>query len=86
MFAVTFIKSDPPVYVPDKSAAVSLFRQDITGFFVTSRSGALYASVRNLANEPRQLVTISANAPAYTQPRTYTYYGALWTLGVKGTF
>jgi iron complex outermembrane receptor protein len=47
---------------------------------------ALYASVRNLANEPRPLVTISANAPAYTQPRTYTYYGALWTMGVKGTF
>ncbi|MBI5692811.1 MAG: TonB-dependent receptor [Verrucomicrobia bacterium] len=47
---------------------------------------ALYASVRNLANEPRPLVTISANAPAYTRPRTYTYYGALWTMGVKGTF
>jgi iron complex outermembrane receptor protein len=50
------------------------------------RRFALYASVRNLANEPRPLVTISANAPAYTQPRTFTYYGALWTMGVKGTF
>ena len=50
------------------------------------RRFALYASVRNLANEPRPLVTISATAPAYTRPRTYTYYGALWTLGVKGTF
>lgn len=47
---------------------------------------ALYASVRNLANEPRPLVTISATAPAYTRPRTYTYYGALWTMGIKGTF
>ncbi len=47
---------------------------------------SLYASVRNLANEPRPLVTISATAPAYTRPRTYTYYGALWTIGVKGTF
>ena len=47
---------------------------------------SLYASVRNLANEPRPLVTISATAPAYTRPRTYTYYGALWTMGVKGTF
>jgi TonB-dependent receptor len=47
---------------------------------------SLYASVRNLANEPRPLVTISANAPAYTRPSTYTYYGALWTMGVKGTF
>jgi iron complex outermembrane receptor protein len=50
------------------------------------RRFALYASVRNLANEPRPLVTVSANAPAYTQPRTFTYYGALWTMGVKGTF
>jgi TonB-dependent receptor len=47
---------------------------------------SLYASVRNLANEPRPLVTISANAPAYTRPSTYTFYGALWTMGVKGTF
>jgi TonB-dependent receptor len=47
---------------------------------------ALYASVRNLANEPRPLITYSPNAPAYTRPRTYTYYGALWTMGVKGTF
>jgi TonB-dependent receptor len=50
------------------------------------RKFALYASVRNLANEPRPLITYSPNAPAYTYPRTYTYYGALWTLGVKGTF
>ena len=50
------------------------------------RRFALYASVRNLANEPRPLVTVSANAPAYTRPRTFTYYGALWTMGVKGTF
>jgi hypothetical protein len=50
------------------------------------RKFALYASVRNLANEPRPLITYSPNAPAYTQPRTYTYYGALWTIGVKGTF
>lgn len=47
---------------------------------------ALYSSVRNLANEPRPLITYSPNAPAYTRPRTYTYYGALWTIGVKGTF
>lgn len=50
------------------------------------RRVALYASVRNLANEPRPLITYSPNAPAYTRPRTYTYYGALWTMGVKGTF
>ncbi|MDO8543113.1 MAG: TonB-dependent receptor [Opitutaceae bacterium] len=50
------------------------------------RRFALYASVRNLANEPRPLITYSPNAPAYTRPRTYTYYGALWTMGVKGTF
>jgi outer membrane receptor protein involved in Fe transport len=50
------------------------------------RKFALYASVRNLANEPRPLITHSVNAPAYTQPRSYTYYGALWTFGVKGTF
>jgi hypothetical protein len=47
---------------------------------------ALYASVRNLANEPRPLITYSPNAPAYTRPSGYTYYGALWTMGVKGTF
>ncbi|WP_414662450.1 TonB-dependent receptor [Horticoccus sp. 23ND18S-11] len=50
------------------------------------RRFAVYASVRNLANEPRPLITYSPNAPAYTRPRTYTYYGALWTMGVKGTF
>ena len=50
------------------------------------RRFAFYASVRNLANEPRPLITVSPNAPAYTQPRSYTYYGALWTIGVKGTF
>ncbi len=47
---------------------------------------AVYASVRNLASEPRPLITYSPNAPAYTRPRTYTFYGALWTFGVKGTF
>jgi len=47
---------------------------------------SLYASVRNLANEPRPLIIYSPNAPAYTRPSGYTYYGALWTMGVKGTF
>jgi TonB-dependent receptor len=51
-----------------------------------TRRMALYTSVRNLANEPRPLITYSPNAPAYTLPRSYTYYGALWTFGVKGTF
>ncbi len=51
-----------------------------------SRALALYTSVRNLANEPRPLITYSPNAPDYTRPRSYTYYGALWTFGVKGTF
>jgi TonB-dependent receptor len=50
------------------------------------RKFALYASVRNLANEPRPLITYSPNAPAYTQPRGYNFYGALWTMGIKGTF
>jgi len=50
------------------------------------RRFALYASIRNLANEPRPLITYSDNAPAYTRPRAYNFYGALWTLGVKGTF
>ena len=50
------------------------------------RKFALYASVRNLANQPRPLITYSPNAPAYTQPRAYNFYGALWTMGVKGTF
>ncbi len=47
---------------------------------------AVYASVRNLTNEPRPLITYSPNAPAYVYPRTYNYYGSLWTMGVKGTF
>jgi iron complex outermembrane recepter protein len=47
---------------------------------------AVYASVRNLANEPRPLITYSENAPAYTRPSAYNFYGALWTIGVKGTF
>lgn len=50
------------------------------------RRFALYASVRNLANQPRPLITYSDNAPAYTRPRAYNFYGALWTFGVKGTF
>lgn len=50
------------------------------------RRFALYASIRNLAYEPRPLITYSPNAPAYTLPRSYTFYGALLTLGVKGTF
>ncbi len=50
------------------------------------RKFALYASIRNLANEPRPLITYSDNAPAYTRPRAYNFYGALWTLGIKGTF
>ncbi|MSU48451.1 MAG: TonB-dependent receptor [Opitutus sp.] len=61
--------------VKGATVAVSLFRKNITSFFV-----------RNLANEPRPLITFSPNAPAYTRPRTYTYYGALWTMGAKGTF
>ena len=60
--------------------------QDANIEYRLHRRFSLYASVRNLANEPRPLVTISANAPAWTRPRTYTYYGALWTIGFKGTF
>ena len=60
--------------------------QDANAEYRFHRRLAVYASVRNLANEPRPLVTIAPNAPAYTRPRTYTYYGALWTLGFKGTF
>jgi len=50
------------------------------------RKFAVYASVRNLTNEPRPLITYSPNAPAYVYPRTYNFYGSLWTMGVKGTF
>lgn len=50
------------------------------------RKFAVYASIRNLANAPRPLITYSENAPAYTRPRAYNFYGALWTVGVKGTF
>ncbi|MBI5770513.1 MAG: TonB-dependent receptor [Verrucomicrobia bacterium] len=60
--------------------------QDANIEYRFDRRFSLYASVRNLANEPRPLITMSATAPAYTRPRTYTYYGALWTMGIKGTF
>jgi hypothetical protein len=60
--------------------------QDANVEYRFHRRFSLYASVRNLANEPRPLITYSPNAPAYTRPRTYTFYGALWTMGVKGTF
>jgi hypothetical protein len=60
--------------------------QDANVEYRFNRKFALYASVRNLANEPRPLITYSPNAPAYTRARTYNFYGALWTMGVKGTF
>ena len=60
--------------------------QDANVEYRFHRRFSLYTSVRNLANEPRPLITFSPNAPAYTRPRTYTFYGALWTFGVKGTF
>lgn len=60
--------------------------QDANVEYRFHRKFAVYASVRNLANEPRPLITYSPNAPAYTRPRTYNFYGALWTIGVKGTF
>jgi TonB-dependent receptor len=60
--------------------------QDANVEYRFHRKFALYASVRNLANEPRPLITYSPNAPAYTRARTYNFYGALWTMGVKGTF
>ena len=60
--------------------------QDANVEYRFHRKFALYASVRNLANEPRPLITSSPNAPAYTRARTYNFYGALWTMGVKGTF
>ena len=60
--------------------------QDASAEYRFDRRFALFASVRNLANEPRPLITYSPNAPDYTRPRTYNFYGALWTIGVKGTF
>jgi TonB-dependent receptor len=60
--------------------------QDASAEYRFDRRFAFFASVRNLANEPRPLITYSPNAPDYTRPRTYNFYGALWTIGVKGTF
>jgi TonB-dependent receptor len=50
------------------------------------RKFALFAAVRNLANAPRPLVVHSPSIPAYTRPSGFTFYGALWTMGIKGTF
>lgn len=47
---------------------------------------ALYGSARNLNGYPKFNITHSPNAPAYTRPRNYQFYGTLFTFGVKGVF
>jgi len=51
-----------------------------------SKRFALYGSARNLNGYPKFNITYSPNAPAFTRPRSYQYYGTLFTFGVKGTF
>jgi len=76
----------PPTPAGTSSAQDTRMVQDANIEYRFHRRFSLYASVRNLANEPRPLIIYSPNAPAYTRPSGYTFYGALWTVGVKGTF
>jgi hypothetical protein len=47
---------------------------------------AVYGSARNLFQNPRRIFRSAPTAPAYTRPVRYDHYGALLTLGIKGTF
>jgi TonB-dependent receptor len=47
---------------------------------------ALYGSARNLFQNPRRQFRAGPNTPDYARVVRYDYYGALLTVGVKGTF
>jgi hypothetical protein len=51
-----------------------------------SKRFALFASMRNAANEPEDTLIYNDATPGVARFRNRTDYGSLWTIGVRGTF
>ena len=59
---------------------------DLLGEYYFSRRIALFATIRNLRDQPIDGKTAGPNTPEYAQFRTRAQTGASWTFGLKGTW
>lgn len=59
---------------------------DVLGEFYLRKNIALFASFRNIGDEPDDFEIAGPNTPDVAQLRSREAFGSLWTFGVKGTF
>ncbi len=59
---------------------------DLMGEYYFRKQVSLFAIMRNLGDAPIDGKTAGPNTPDYAQFRTRTLIGALWTIGIKGTY
>lgn len=59
---------------------------DLMGEYYFRKQVSLFAIMRNLGDAPIDGKTAGPNTPEYAQFRTRTLIGALWTIGIKGTY
>ena len=59
---------------------------DLNGDYRLNRRLSLFFSVRNLFDTPEGAERIGPSTPSNARLIQYVEYGALWTMGIKGTF
>ena len=59
---------------------------DLSGEYVLGRGIAAFASIRNLNDATEDVERAGPNTPPHAQFRQREDFGALWTIGIKGTF
>ena len=59
---------------------------DVSGEYHLSRHLTAFASLTNVGDSPVDLEISGPNTPEVAQFRQRTLYGALWTIGLKGSF
>jgi hypothetical protein len=58
----------------------------LNGDYRLTRRFSIFFSARNLFDTPEGSERIGPSTPSNARLIQYVEYGALWTLGVKGTF
>jgi iron complex outermembrane recepter protein len=59
---------------------------DLQGEYYFYKRFALFASMRNLRDQPEDVEAYGPSTPEIAQFRQRTNFGSLWTIGIKGTF
>ncbi len=59
---------------------------DVLGEYYFRKRFAVFANLRNIHDTPDDIETVGPSTPAHAQLRQRERFGALWTVGLKGTF